>query len=503
MSRVVSLYLPAWPTDRLRRQLGTDAPRPDAPLVIAGRDGQRRVVAAANLAARMLGIMPGLALAEAQARIPDLHVVAADPMADAIALEHLAAWALRYSPIVAADPPDGLVIDVTGAAHLFGGEAALLRDLQARLKTANITARAAIADTLGAAHALARFAPKPLSIAAPGKLAATIAPLPLAALRLDADGIGRLWRLGFETIGDLMATPRASLALRFGAELGRRVDQALGRLAEPVSPIRPHDLVHVRRSFAEPIGAPEALMRHTAMLTEQLCPMLERQGLGARRLDLIFERVDGLAQAIRIGTARPVRNAKRLTRLLTDRIETIDPGFGVEAMCLMVSLAEPLDERQVDAFGDETPSDVSALIDTLANRLGTRNVYRVAPVESDLPERAVKHVAPLAPPTRTRWPAQWPRPTRLISPPEPVETVALLPDHPPAAFVWRSLRRRVARADGPERIFGEWWRHEVERDGMRDYFVVEDESGERFWLFRSGDGESAGDLHWFIHGIFA
>lgn len=503
MSRVVSLYLPSWPTDRLRRQLGAAAPRPDLPLVIAGRDDSRRVVTAADLAAQALGIRPGLPLAEAQARIPSLQVAPADPIADATALERLAAWALRYSPIVAGDPPDGLVVDITGAAHLFGGETALLREVVVRLKTANIAARAAVADTLGAAHALARFAPEPSTIAAPGDTAMAMVPLPLAALRLHADCVGRLRRLGFETIGDLAATPRAPLALRFGPEPVRRLDQAFGHLAEPVEPIQPRELVQARRTFAEPIGATETLARYTAKLTEQLCPMLERHGLGARRLDLVFERVDGVAQAIRIGTARPVRDAKRLTRLLTDRIEIIDPGFGVEAMALMVSLVEPLDERQIGAFGEEAQSDVSALIDTLANRLGAWKVYRAAPLESDLPERTVKRVAPLAPSTKRRWTAQWPRPTRLISPPEPVETMALLPDHPPAAFVWRGERRRVIRADGPERVFGEWWRHGVECDAVRDYFMVEDESGERFWLYCSGDGKGSGDLRWFIHGIFA
>ena len=241
------------------------------------------------------------------------------------------------------------------------------------------------------------------------------------------------------------------------------------------------------------------------MLTGRLCPMLERRGLGARRLDLLFERIDGRVEAIRIGTARPVRDPARLARLLTDRLETVDPGFGIEAMTLIASLAEPLTYSQGNPLGEDARPDLSALVDRLANRLGARRLYRVIPVESDLPERSVRSVAPLAPPACAIWPEHWPRPSRLLSPPEPVETVALLPDHAPARFTWRGVCRRVLRADGPERVFGEWWRHDSEADAVRDYFIVEDCCGERFWLFRSGDGEdpATGDLRWYIHGMFA
>lgn len=476
------------------------------PLVIAGRDGGRRVVTAADRAAQALGVRPGMALAQVQARIPGLRIAATDPAADAAALERLAAWALRrYSPVAALDPPDGLIVDVTGAAHLVGGEGALLDDLLSRLRTAKIAARAGLADTLGAAHALARFAPEPVTIAAPGETEAALAPLPIAALRLNADCVDRLRRLGFATIADLAAVPRAPLALRFGPELGRRLDQAFGRCAEPLQPFCPPELIQVRRAFAEPIAALETIARHIEKLAEALCPLLDRRGLGARCLDLIFHRVDGMVQAIRAGTARPVRDAKRLTRLLTDRLETIDPGFGIEAMTLVASLTEPLGWRQGDILGGEAELDVSALIDTLANRLGAKRLYRVSPVESDLPERSVRTVPPLDPPVCALWPEHWPRPSRLLSPPEPVEAVALLPDHPPAHFTWRGVRRHVRRADGPERVVGEWWRSDAERAAVRDYFIVEDESGERFWLFRSGDGEdpASGDLHWYIHGVFA
>lgn len=507
MRRVVSLYLPTWPTDRLRRHMGDAAPPPERPLAIAGRDARRRIVVAADAAAQALGVRPGMALAQAQACLPGLRIEPADPAADSAALERLALWALRrYSPVVALDPPDGLLIDVTGAAHLHGGEAPLLDDLLAHLEKNGIRARAGLSETIGAAHALARFSPSGApAIAAPGQAAAALAPLALAALRLDGDLVSRLHRLGFATIGDLEATPRAPLALRFGSAPGQRLDQAFGRLAEPIRPISPPELVQVRRAFAEPIAAPETLERYTGKLAHALCLALEKRALGARRLDLLFHRVDGFVQAIRVGTAKPVRDPKRLTRLLTDRLESVDPGFGVEAMTLSAPLAEPLAYRQEDALGEDAWSDVAGLVDTLINRIGAQRLYRVMPVESDLPERSVKVVAPLDPPLGGHWPKRWPRPSRLFSPPEPVETMALLPDHPPVHFTWRGIRRRIARGDGPERLFGEWWRRDAEMDAVRDYFLVEDEAGERFWLFRSGDGETSesGDQRWFIHGIFA
>jgi protein ImuB len=486
--------------------MGDAAPPPERPLVIAGRDGRRRAIVAVDRAAQALGVRPGLALAQAQARVPDLHIEPADPAADAAALARLALWALRrYSPVVAIDLPDGLLIDATGVAHLFGGETALLDELRVRLTAARLGSRVALAGTVGAAHALARFGPRPAMIVASGETDAEVASLPLAALRLDPTLVERLRRLGFESIADLAATPRAPLALRFGSEPGRRLDQMFGRLAEPIQPIRWPELIQVRHAFAEPIAAPETLARYIGQLVEALCPLLEAQGLGARRLDLLFHRVDNLVQAVRVGTAKPVREVKRLTRLLTDRLENVDPGFGVEVMTLAAILVEPLAYRQDDTLGRTADADVSDLVDILANRIGADKLYRAAPAESDLPERAVRRVAPVAPPVGATWPANWPRPSRLLSPPEPVDTVALLPDQPPVHFIWRGVRRRVRRADGPERVFGEWWHRDPETAAVRDYFVVEDESGERFWLYRSGDGEdpATGDLRWYVHGVFA
>jgi protein ImuB len=505
MSRVVSLYLPNWPTDRLRRKMAASAPDAATPLVLVSQTGRRREVTAANAAAIETGLRIGMPATKAQALVKELVIHHADPVADAEALERLAVWALRYSPVVAADDPDGLVIDATGASHLHCGEDAMLADMISRLEAVGITARAAMADTRGAAHALARFAARPALVVPMHESGERIRPLPIAALRLSADTVDDLRKLGFERIADLLATPRAPLTLRFGPELGRRLDQATGRTGDPIEPVRPPDIVEAQQLFAEPIGAAETIARYVAKLTAKLCQELEVRGLGARRLDLLFGLVDNRVQAIRVGTAQPVRDVKRLTRLLCDKIEKVDPGFGIEIMRLAATAAEPFATKQtISSLVDEPEADVSGLIDILSNRVGDSRLYRFAPVASDVPERSVRRVAAAAPTTGDGWPTHWPRPARLLAPPEAIETVALLPDHPPVSFTWRGSRRRVRRADGPERVFGEWWKRDAELIAVRDYFQVEDDAGERFWIFRAGDGEDSatGSHKWFMHGIF-
>lgn len=505
MSRVVSLYLPSWPTDRLRRKMAASAPDAAMPLVLVSQTGRRREVTAANAAALKIGLRIGMPATKAQALVKELVIQHANPVADAEALERLAVWALRYSPIVAADDPDGLIIDATGASHLHGGEEAMLADMISRLEAVGITARAAIANTRGAAHGLARFAARPALVVPERESPDRIKPLPIAALRLSADMVADLRKLGFDRISDLHATPRAPLTLRFGPVLGRRMDQATGQTGEPIEPVRTPDIVEAQQIFAEPIGAAETIARYVAKLTAKLCEELELRGLGARRLDLLFGLVDNRVQAIRVGTAQPVRDVKRLTRLLCDKIEKVDPGFGIEIMRLAATAAEPFATKQtISSLIEEPEVDVCGLIDILSNRVGESRLYRFAPVSSDVPERSVQRVAASAPTTGDGWPTQWPRPARLLAPPEAIETVALLPDHPPASFTWRGSRRRVRRADGPERVFGEWWKRDAELIAVRDYFQVEDDAGERFWIFRAGDGEDAGtgSHKWFMHGIF-
>jgi protein ImuB len=437
---------------------------------------------------------------------PGLVIREADRAADAEALERLAVWLLqRLAPIVAVDPPDGIVIDSTGADHLHGGEQATLGALHGRLAVAGVTARAAIADSWGAAHALARFVARPVHIAPPGHGASILGPLPLEALRLPPAMSAELRVLGFDRIRDLLAQPRGPLTLRFGPELGRRIDQALGETAEPIETVRSPDLVEVRRSFGEPIGAAETIARYIGKLVAQLCAALETKNFGARRLDLACRRVDNRTEVVRVGTAAPVRDVKRLTRLLCDKVGSIDPGFGIEQMTLTAVVVEPFVRTQlVSPLVEETNPDISDLIDILANRVGERGIYRIAPVASDVPERSIARIPAMTPELGATWPTHWPRPSRLLPRPEPIDTVALLPDHPPVSFTWRGIRRRVRRADGPERVFGEWWKRDAELVAVRDYFRVEDDAGERYWIYRAGDGEHAatGSQGWFLHGIF-
>jgi protein ImuB len=349
----------------------------------------------------------------------------------------------------------------------------------------------------------------------PGAAVAALAPLPVAALRLPAETVAALDRLGFARIGQLAAAPRGPLVRRFGAGLMRQLDFAQGAAFEPLEPVPPRTLIRQRLDFAEPLMTAEAFATVIDRLCRAVCTALERRGEGARRLDLVCERVDGTMQLVAVGTARPVRDAVHLARLLAERIETTDqglgdqglgdPGLGVEAMTLWVPLAEAMTAGQGDVLAQGGgAADLGPLIDRLVARFGTAQVYRAAPVESDVPERSVARVAGLSPATGRSWPQALPRPLRLLTPPQPVQAMALLPDQPPVAFTWRRMRHRVRRADGPERIFGEWWRRDGEMRAVRDYWAVEDEAGDRFWLYRSGDGvePETGNLAWFVHGIF-
>jgi protein ImuB len=474
-------------------------------------DGRKRVIAAVDAIAAQSGLYPGMPVAQAQALVPELTVLEARPEDDTAALRRLAGWCLRYAPLAAAAPPDGVWIDVTGSAHLQGGETRLLRDLVSRLLVQGFAARAAVADTPGAAHALARFGAQEITVVPSGGpssdgLEAALARLPLAALRLPAETLDGLRLMGIEQIGALAALPRAPLVRRFGALVTTRLDQAFGRVAETIEPEFPPELVQARLTFVEPLLTAEAFAIVIDRLIATVCSAMERSGHGARRLDLLFERVDGTIQAIRIGTARASRDTRHLARLLRERIERVDPGLGVEAMRLVVPRMDALVPVQAAArltAADGEDPDIAPLIDRLANRLGPERVYRVAPVDSAVPERSVRQVQ-VQEQTVGTWPEDLPRPVRLLDPPQPVEAMALLPDHPPMAFTWRRVRHRVRRADGPERIAGEWWKRGGETRSVRDYFQVEDEEGHRYWLFRRGDGENGitGDMRWFLHGFF-
>lgn len=462
---------------------------------------RRQILTTVNDRAAAFRLAPGMPLTKARAILPDLAVLQADPAGDLAALRAFGLWAQRFTPAVALTPPDGLALDVTGVTHLFGGEDAFLRLLAERIAAMGVKLRLALGDGAAAAWALARFAPENITIAAPGDNRAVLAPLPIRALRLDGALVSALQRLGLARIGDLYEMPRAALVRRFGEDLAFRLDQALGQAAEALDLLPEPEPIRHMLNFVEPIATPAHLARALEDGVRAICVELDRRQLGLRRLDLCFERLDGSPQRLGIGTARPSRAPEHLLRLLKEKLPALDPGLGVERILFDVHVAEELSPAQDNLLRDEArvAGDHAGLIDRLVNRLGPRAVHGFLPIPSDLPERAVRRIGPLAE-RAGDWPAPWIRPLRLLNPPEPVETMALLPDYPPVSFTWRRVRRRIRAADGPERVFGEWWRRAEAEDEIRDYYRVEDETGARFWLFRRTMG---GEQRWYLHGIFA
>lgn len=471
-------------------------------------------------------------VADARARLPMLRVADAEPAACAQTLAALAGWCTRYTPWTAANSPDGVFLDVTGCAHLFGGEAALLADLSGRLEGFGLEARAALAETLGAAWAMARFGDgDAVEIVLPGATRAALTPLPVAALRLSPADAGALSRLGLKRIGDLYDLPRAALARRFGDGVARRLDQALGHAADPVSPRPPVAPHRVHRAFAEPVLLREEIEAALDDLLTRLCTRLARAGRGARRLALALARIDGSRVNLAIGTSAPARDPRHLARLFAEHLTGIDPEFGIESMVLTATATEALGARQLRLDGlavgglaaggpaaselatsdgaDGREGGIAPLIDHLGNRLGAEAVMRFVPRRSHLPERAVRRAPAFAgTPAGGEKPeapiATGPRPLRLLDPPEPVEAVAPVPDDPPLMFRWRRAVHRVARADGPERIAPEWWREAAPTAReTRDYYRVEDEDGRRFWLYRHGLYRPGAAPTWFLHGFFA
>jgi protein ImuB len=495
------------PIERLRRLDRTgrsEPPPPDRPLVTTERQGQRVVLAAACPLARSLGLHPGMPLTQARALVPGLDLRAVEPEADGAVLVRLALFAARrWTPFAAIDQPDGLWLDISGCAHLFGGERRLCERILRTCRRAGFSARIAVAGATGAAHALARFGAEDIALCPNGKEVEAIAALPPQALRIDEEAANACRRFGIDSIAELAAMPRGPLARRFGNGLLIRLDQALGRAAETFEPIIPKVAPAAALRFLEPIFSADAIEQVIGDLAAMLTHTLEQQGFGARRVMLACDRVDGGEQRIVIGLASATRDADHLASLLRMKIEQIEPGFGIEAMRLIATRSEPLAARQIPSLEPDCEAELPPLVDRIASRIGVHRVFQMSSVESDVPERSVRHLAPLA---RTAgWSREWPRPVRLLARPERVDKViAELPDQPPLRFSWRGETHRIRKADGPERIYGEWWKHLSEADSVRDYFQVEDESGARFWLFRRGDGVDprTGDLSWYIHGVF-
>ena len=511
-------------------------------------------ITAVNTQAAREGLRAGLSLADARAAVPILISHPAETERDARALERLALWLGRFGPQRNVEGADGVWIDITGAAHLFGGEAELLQDLVLRLSGFGITARAGLAGTPGASYALARFATfKSRTVLAPSGEAATLAALsalPVDALRLSVDTVVLLRRLGLARIGQLAELPRASLERRFQSEASSRsragqvkskaladavllrLDQALGRTEEPRAPLGEPPVLSERRSWGEPLISADALLLEVHALSEDLSRSLKAAGLGARRIALTLYRADGTMAHASAGLARASAEADHFMRLLNEKLGAIDAGFGIDAAAFDAIMTQSLDPEQatLGRSGAAPELAVAALVDRLANRLGAKNVFRLAPRASHIPERAAVRVAPLAPCPEAGAPfghSTGERPFLLLSPPELISVMAEVPDGPPLRFTWRRVAYAVEKAAGPERIAPEWWRHlpnrdvtsepltedgldgdivdPAQREKTRDYYVAETQDGARFWMFREGfygAADAGGAPRWFLHGLF-
>ena len=493
--------------DRWRRITAQQRTLPgdDVPVVLAQQGSHGPIIYALSTAARARGITQGARVVDVQAIHPDLHVEQADMQGDQALLTRVAHWARRWCPWTVRDDTDGIVMDVTGAAHLFGGEPALLRDMGVRFKMQGLTARLAIAPTRGAAQMLARYG-KASTICGVDETAAHLAPLPVAALRIDADTIRLLQRLGLKTIGALDAVPRVAMMRRFGKMTEDRnplilLDRALGRSADPLNAPADAQRWLVRARLPEPVIDP---IPHLDALADDLCAQLAKAEQGARLLRLTIYRVDGEWRSRDVATASASRDAAHMLRLLIGKLEGIDPGFGFDLLTLEALRVEPLSQHQDRLDGSrDTSADVAALLDRLTARLGPEKITWSAWCESHLPER-VEHTRPAL----SHAPADAPvlnrdRPLRLLAPPEEITVLYAVPEGPPARFRWRRVAYLTARHEGPERIAPEWWR---DRPGtrLRDYYKVEVTDGRRFWIYREGIlGDGRGDApRWFLHGVF-
>ena len=514
---------------------------PEDPVVLTVEGTHGLVIHAATKAAAERGARAGARLTDARALDPSLVAVPADPAGDAALVERLARWAGRWAPLVEVDGQDALRLDVTGVAHLFGGEEGLVADVRERFAVAGLSVRTAIASTAAAAWALARYSPSPLSGGEGRDLLAALSPLPVGALRLEQDTIRTLERLGLKTIGALMTVPRLALGRRFrGAEdVVDALDRALGRKPEPLTATPSEPPPRALLKLEEPATHPEAPAQALERLIPDLVRQLQQRRLGVRRLALVGYRVDGSIAVASVATAIPSREPKHLQRLLADKAATLDPGFGFDAFALQADWAESLANAQESLV--EEPSgerEVARLVDRLSVKLGSDNVRRPQPVESHLPERASGWVSaissslraqlvgrgtmqrrlhgggvgakPLHPSTSSSGPPPQPaareerkRPQRLLDRPEAIAVVYATPEGVPRRFVWRRAVHDIARVEGPERIAPEWWR-QPSTARLRDYYRVEDQAGRRYWIYREGViGDGRGGLpEWYLHGLF-
>ena len=508
--RILAIWLVHLAIDRWRLAEGAD----EAPLALIAETAHGPRIAAANAAALEAGARVHMMLAAARALCPDIATAPSDPAGDLAFLEKLAVWAQRWGPWSALDPPDGVIVDITGAGHLFGGEAMLLDDARALLGARGLAARLAIAPTAGAAWALAHHGPQNAILhPAPGQAqdGGMLDELPIAALRLDGETVVLLRRLGLKRIGDIAGVGRDALARRFrtarapAANPLVRLDQLLGRVPEPLLPVLAEHPPLVQRRLAEPIRHRALLDRVVTDLTEAMVRELEGQALGARRLELGLWKVDGEVLIRRLEMAAASRDAAHILRLFGRKLDDIDAGFGIELARLRAPWCEPLGLRQSDfeAAAEAHGTSLAACIDRLSVRLGADAVRRPVPRASHLPERTQKWQPPLAPEGAGQGELAFhARPLKLLDRAEPIAVLYASPDGQPRRFRWRGNVHEVARVEGPERIAPEWWR-ERSSVRLRDYYRIEDEQGHRYWIYRAGiagDGRG-GPPEWFLQGL--
>jgi protein ImuB len=468
---------------------------------------------AVDQAARSLGLEPGMTLADARARVPKLQAVERDETADRAWLDGLADGLIRYTPMVALDAPDGIILDITGCTHLFVEERGLAADIEVWMAKLRMTIRMAFASTPGAAHALVRFQALPAKDAA-----AAIRQLPVAALELEAEATQGLIRAGLKNVGELAKRPMATIAARFGAEAVTALRRLLGEEAKPIKPRIPQTPILAERRFAEPVARIEYALKVLSELTGEAARQMEERGQGGRRFEAFLFRSDGLIRRLAVETSRPTRDPALVMRLMNERIEVlsdpIDPGFGFDLIRLSVPVIEPLAITQLGLEGGAAcEAQVAALIDRLSSRLGRNRVWHLVPQDTHIPEQTqFKLPAVEAGRLTTAWPkptAGEPplRPLHLFDPPQLIEVIAEVPDGPPHRFCWRRVFHEVRRFEGPERIASEWWKRKdgaVDKAGLtRDYYRVEDARGRRFWVFRHGLYEEKPDPNWYLHGLFA
>ena len=480
-----------------------------APLVVAAKLDNALRLTAVDRKATSLGLAAGMPLANARAMLPALKVMAANDAADQALLEHIADWCDRFTPFVALFPPRTLLLDVSGAAHLFGGEKAMRDRICRNLAEQGFAVRGAIAGSAAAARALARY--KDGTIAAPGAEAALIAPLPVEALDLDAVTTHAFRRAGLKTVGQVAGRNRSELTARFGASMMFSLDHALGRVEKPISPRLPLPDYRAECRFAEPVVMQDTILATLKSLSKTLSGVLEERGEGVRRLEASFFRADGAVRRIAVETGQPVRQPAIIERLFREKLDALadplDPGFGYDLIRLGVSRAERAPSETAGFDADlEAEKEIRFLIDRLAARFGSHRILSFQPNDTHIPETAWAAVpAQYAKTPKSTWrkirrEGEAPRrPLRLLAKPEPVDVVAELPQGPPQRFRWRSVAHRVKQLEGPERIAMEWWRHQTPQP-TRDYFRVEDEEGRRYWLYRDAGCDAP---RWFLQGIFA